>query len=795
MFLILLLPLAFYGIYEKLFSKCSSRARSLAGSLLIYEGITLTVANALSIGAHLNAATASVAWLLIVLVLYSLPRPDGEKGLILPLLKDRWNRIRKYCSSLPCRCRDFLHGCNSMEKILLALCFLLCLILLFLALLTPPSNYDSMTYHLARVAHWIDNGSVNYYLTNIDRQLFSPVLSEYNLLFMMLLSGTDSLLAMQQYLGMLLTAYFLYQILRRIGTSRAFSLFGVFMFLSMPLTVSQSITTQNDLGALLWYVIFLYYLLDFLAIPRLDSFPPLLMICIGASVGFAFLMKTSVCASMVMFMPWVLIVCIKRRDDIRALLLSGVTALLSMCVVISETLLRTYFATGSLLSSATSGDIMVATKNVKYIIVNLLKNYCLLITQHFWTALNGFIYRIPISLGRVLSVEVNNIAISFHGFDFITYLNTGDDMYSHDRTSSAFAAYLALIGGILLIILLIRKLVLSVRRTHVQGAVTATKTAAKNDVDSKTNSNTKKTSAARSGSKKSDVPVAVTHVNDPSLGFVISAWLGFGFIMALLRWQPWGSRLMYPALTIAAVSAVHMLDHCFSSRMKRKLPENEVADRQDQTDQQTQSDDRNQTNKGAFVCLLSMTALSILLVIRPLAYNGKLAAAYISSGFDPAKKEELLFDGHKHAYPAYIQIVTQLEKTDPKDIALIISGDGYDYPIWKMVRDRLPDARIRHIKADLEQGVILHTGDYTGDLAGISDSSSTEKNGAHTQTQRPADCIVCIESGGLQEGMTLDYNGIVYTCGFVADEPEVPAGIFYYDTQKNGKSGERLSAP
>ena len=25
-------------------------------------------------------------------------------------------------------------------------------------------------------------------------------------------------------------------------------------------------------------------------------------------------------------------------------------------------------------------------------IVNLLKNYCLLITQHFWTALNGFIY-------------------------------------------------------------------------------------------------------------------------------------------------------------------------------------------------------------------------------------------------------------------------------------------------------------------------------------------------------------------------------------------------------------------
>ena len=122
--------------------------------------------------------------------------------------------------------------------------------------------------------------------------------------------------------------------------------------------------------------------------------------------------------------------------------------------------------------------------------------------------------------------------------------------------------------------------------------------------------------------------------------------------------------------------------------------------------------------------------------------------------------------------------MTQLEKTDPKDIALIISGDGYDYPLWKMVRDRLPDARIRHIKADMEQGAVLHA---TGSVSGITD--------------RPADCVVCIESGGLQEGMTLDYDGTVYTCGFVADEPEVPAGIFYYDTQKSRQSGESLSAP
>lgn len=160
----------------------------------------------------------------------------------------------------------------------------------------------------------------------------------------------------------------------------------------------------------------------------------------------------------------------------------------------------------------------------------------MLITQHFWTALNGFIYRIAIHVGALLHVEVNNIAISFHGFDFITYLNTGDDMYSHDRTSSAFAAYFALLAGILLVLCVIGLLVRQWKRKN----------------------QTQQTVQAADEQKL-------------SYGFIVSAWLSFGFMMALLRWQPWGSRLLYPSLAMMIPAGAHILDHVLRKNKKMVL--------------------------------------------------------------------------------------------------------------------------------------------------------------------------------------------------------------------------------
>ncbi|MCR4691775.1 MAG: hypothetical protein K5739_10555, partial [Lachnospiraceae bacterium] len=520
------MPLTFIGIFEKIVKRTGEKTFSLVSSLLLFEGLVLLLANLLSIGSVLSPLTATFAWLLAAVILLSpSPQVTRENGFLKSFWDHRRRMAKEFFASASGKCKATLKELSLPEKILLAGCAVVVVALFIPATFNVPYNYDSMTYHLARIAHWMDNGSVNYYLTNIDRQLYSPVLAEYNLLFMRLLSGTDMVLNLQQYAAMIFSAYLIFGILRKLGTGRLFSLFGVFVYLTMPLTISQAITTQNDLCAGLFYLVFLYYLLLFMEkdpAHRIASMP-VLSICLGASVGFAYLTKPSVCASMVFFMPWVLIVCIRRKDSVLDLLKWGGAAFGTLLVLLSETLIRTYISTGHLIADTTGGDIAVATKNIRYLIVNLMKNYCLLITQHFITGLNGFMYRLAISVGRILQVDFNNIAISFHGFDFITYLNTGLDMYSQDRTSSAFAAYLSLAGGFLLLIALVAALI----RVLVSGKV-----------------------AGRD--RKSVV----------SFGFVISAWMGFGFIMTLLRWQPWGSRLMYPGLTVATVASVHILG-CF----------------------------------------------------------------------------------------------------------------------------------------------------------------------------------------------------------------------------------------
>lgn len=114
-------------------------------------------------------------------------------------------------------------------------------------ILLPSLNGDSLSYHLARVAHWIENGSLAAYPTAIERQIASPVNAELLVLYHILPAGVDTLCELPQLESFALILLAGLAIARRLGARGGACALGGALLLTMPLVLVQSYTTQTDL--------------------------------------------------------------------------------------------------------------------------------------------------------------------------------------------------------------------------------------------------------------------------------------------------------------------------------------------------------------------------------------------------------------------------------------------------------------------------------------------------------------------------------------------------------------------
>lgn len=112
-----------------------------------------------------------------------------------------------------------------------------------------PNNWDSMTYHLARVAHWIQNRSVAPYPTNNFRQVFLAPGAEYLLLSLQVISGSDRLANLVQLGCFLLVAAAAPVLARLAGAPVALARWAWLLPAAAPAAVLQASSTQNDLVA------------------------------------------------------------------------------------------------------------------------------------------------------------------------------------------------------------------------------------------------------------------------------------------------------------------------------------------------------------------------------------------------------------------------------------------------------------------------------------------------------------------------------------------------------------------
>ena len=118
---------------------------------------------------------------------------------------------------------------------------------LFLVVATPPNNWDSMHYHLARVAAWHAQGHLGYFPTHNAIENVYPQDAELLVLWTVTFLGRDVFAALPQLLASLATAASVFTIARRLGYERAAAAFSALLFPTLTIVALESVTTQNDL--------------------------------------------------------------------------------------------------------------------------------------------------------------------------------------------------------------------------------------------------------------------------------------------------------------------------------------------------------------------------------------------------------------------------------------------------------------------------------------------------------------------------------------------------------------------
>jgi hypothetical protein len=117
----------------------------------------------------------------------------------------------------------------------------------FIALSCVPNNWDSMTYHLPRIEHWLQNRSLDYYPTSIDRQLDLNPFAEELILALRSIIDAYPLANMIQWLSFAGCIMVIGAICRQLGGSRKAQTLAHALGSTLPIAILEASSTQNDL--------------------------------------------------------------------------------------------------------------------------------------------------------------------------------------------------------------------------------------------------------------------------------------------------------------------------------------------------------------------------------------------------------------------------------------------------------------------------------------------------------------------------------------------------------------------
>jgi hypothetical protein len=152
------------------------------------------------------------------------------------------------------------------------------------ALVCPPNNSDSLTYHLPRQVYWAQSGRLDHYPTSELRQLTMPPLAEYAGLHLLVATGSDRWHNLVQWSALALAAVAASLLARELGGGRFAQLLAAVLVVSVPPALAQASNTKNDDVVAFWLVsgtLYAFRLWRAAPWPSREWLPAVFGICLG----------------------------------------------------------------------------------------------------------------------------------------------------------------------------------------------------------------------------------------------------------------------------------------------------------------------------------------------------------------------------------------------------------------------------------------------------------------------------------------------------------------------------------
>jgi hypothetical protein len=169
-----------------------------------------------------------------------------------------------------------------------------------IAWFAPPNTWDSMTFHMARVTHWSSAGTLEFYPTNVIRQLYEPPWSEYAVLHLQMLSGGDGLANLVQWASMVGSNVGASLVARLLGSSTPGQVLAAILVVTLPMGILQASSTQTDYVLAFWLICSVVFAISFVKGPDLGG-----AFWTASSLGLAMLTKGTayiIAAPLVLFL-------------------------------------------------------------------------------------------------------------------------------------------------------------------------------------------------------------------------------------------------------------------------------------------------------------------------------------------------------------------------------------------------------------------------------------------------------------------------------------------------------------